>query len=98
MTKNDLIQRLKTTMGVSERAAKEALDCVIEGLEFGLRNDREVKLRPFGTFVLKHRDARTARNPQNGEEVHVPARNVVAFRASKELKEDVNRRQHYPVY
>ena len=51
-------------------------------------NDR-IEFRGFGTFGVKKRKARTARNPKTGEQVNVPARKTVYFKAGRELKEKV---------
>lgn len=42
----------------------------------------KVILKGFGTFSIKNKAARTARNPQTGEAVQVPAKSVLAFKAS----------------
>ena len=44
----------------------------------------------FGTFVVKHRAARTGRNPRTGEAIEIPASNVPGFKAGKALKDAVN--------
>jgi len=48
-----------------------------------------VQITGFGTFEVRDRAARKARNPQTGEEIDVPARRSPAFRAGKSLKDVV---------
>ncbi len=51
--------------------------------------DQKVSIGGFGTFEVRERSARTARNPRTGETVHVPARKHPAFKAAKALKDCV---------
>ncbi|MNP47438.1 DNA-binding protein HU-beta [compost metagenome] len=44
----------------------------------------------FGTFLQRHRGARTGKNPQTGEPVKIKASNTVAFKPGKSLKDSVN--------
>jgi integration host factor subunit beta len=46
-----------------------------------------VEIRGFGSFKVKHRDPRWARNPRNGRLVFQPARRIIHFKAGKEIKE-----------
>jgi DNA-binding protein HU-beta len=44
----------------------------------------------FGTFIVKHRNARSGRNPQTGATIQIAASNVASFKAGKALKDAVN--------
>lgn len=55
-----------------------------------LENRETVKLVRFGTFEIRHRAARKARNPRTGEEIKVPAKEVPVFKAGLSLKDAVN--------
>jgi DNA-binding protein HU-beta len=44
----------------------------------------------FGTFAVKHRAARTGRNPRTGDTIQIKASNNPAFKAGKALKDAVN--------
>ena len=50
-----------------------------------------IELRGFGTFKVRHRKARTGRNPRTGEPVEVPARDVPVFKPSRLLRNRVDR-------
>ena len=54
------------------------------------KNDR-VELRGFGTFDVKNREARIARNPKNGSIVAVPSKISPFFRMGKGMKERINK-------
>ena len=55
-----------------------------------VKNDR-VELRGFGTFDIKNREARMARNPKNGSIVAVPSKKIPFFRMGKSMKERINK-------
>ena len=55
-----------------------------------IKNDR-VELRGFGTFDVKNREARIARNPKNGSIVAVPKKKIPFFRMGKGMKERINK-------
>ena len=69
-----------------DRVVSVILDEIADALA---RGDR-VELRGFGAFSVRHRKARTGRNPRTGETVKVDAKSVPFFRPGKELRARVN--------
>ncbi|HMM37977.1 MAG TPA: HU family DNA-binding protein [Desulfovibrio sp.] len=67
--------------------AEAAYDAVLESLAGALREGQDVELRPFGSFRVVERKARTGRNPRTGEPVAIPARRAVIFRAGAQMRE-----------
>lgn len=65
------------------------VDSVVEALQELLLNTGEVKVTDFGTFKVKERAARKARNPQTGEEMDVPATKVATFKPAPKFKDAV---------
>ena len=55
-----------------------------------LANNERVELRGFGTFGIKHRMPKKARNPGTGEPVYLPERYVPTFKPSKLMRSKVN--------
>ena len=53
-----------------------------------LKEGAGVKVAGFGNFVVKERKERKGRNPLTKEEITIPATTVIAFKASKALKEN----------
>ena len=90
MNKADLVDFVAGESGLTKKDTRAVIGTVMDGIKAGLAADGKVTLVGFGTFSTVHREARTARNPQTGEPVDVPAKNVVKFKASKALKETVN--------
>jgi len=94
MNKAELANRLwelhsKKGMDVSKKHAEEIVDFVFDSITECLKKGDEVSIAGFGTFVVKNRKARDARNPRTGETVKVPAMKVPKFRAGKGLKDAV---------
>ena len=94
MNKADLAQKLwelhsKKGMEVSKKHAEEVVDFVFDTITDSMKRGDEVSIAGFGSFVVKNRKARTARNPKTGAAVQVPATKVPKFKAGKGLKEAV---------
>lgn len=89
MNKMDLVNMLADKTGMTKKGAGEALDTILEEIMNALKKGEKVTITGFGTFEVRSRKARTGRNPQTGEEIMIPARNVAAFRAGKALKDAV---------
>ena len=89
MVKNDLIDFVAAKADITNIASEAAFDAVLSGIIHGLKSDQKVLLRGFGSFVVKRRAARTARNPKTGEAVALPERNVATFKAGSIMKEAI---------
>jgi DNA-binding protein HU-beta len=90
MNKAELVNDVAERMGESKMKAEEAVNAVFEALTHALKRGDEVRLPAFGVFVVSETAARTARNPQTGEQVAVPAGKRARFRPGKALKEALN--------
>jgi len=89
MTKADLVEEVSTGTGVSKHHAALIVDGMIEAVCRALTEGKHIEIRGFGTFKVRERRARRARNPRSGAEVMVPAKIVPVFKPSKELKTQV---------
>ena len=75
------------------RDADVVLETVLSNIVEALRRGEKVELRGFGSFRLRHRDARRGRNPKTGGRVDVPPKSLPYFRTGKELKALINQEQ-----
>jgi len=94
MNKVELAQKLwelhsKKGVEVSKKHAEEVVDFVFDTIADAMKKGDEVSIAGFGSFIVKNRKARTARNPRTGASVNVPAMKVPKFRAGKGLKDTV---------
>ena len=85
MTSKQLTECVAVKAGLTKKAAEEAVKAVFSVMAEALEAKEDVKIVGFGNFVVKTRSARTTRNPQTGKVVKSPAKDVVKFKASKNL-------------
>lgn len=85
MNKNDLINSIAEKTGMTKVAAKAAMNACFESIQENLNKGEKVTLIGFGTFNVVDRKARTAKNPQTGKAVKVPAKKVAKFKPSASL-------------
>ncbi|MBI3632164.1 MAG: HU family DNA-binding protein [Candidatus Vogelbacteria bacterium] len=89
MNKQGLVDVVHGKLGGTKTAAEEIVDMMFDSIVNTLKKGEEVSIAGLGIFSVKHRAARTARNPKTGATVQVPAMKVPKFRAAKALKEAV---------
>ena len=90
MNKSELIEAIAASADLPKASAGRALDAAIDAISGALQKGDQISLVGFGTFSVKHRAARTGRNPQTGAELQIAASNVPSFKAGKALKDAVN--------
>tara|TARA_B100000941_G_scaffold283819_1_gene253773 strand:- start:1730 stop:2011 length:282 start_codon:yes stop_codon:yes gene_type:complete len=93
LSRPEIIKKLrKKNSQLSNSELEEIVDILIEGIEKALLHNKKVELRGFGTFFVKKIKAKyNARNPRTSQLIYVPEKNKVRFRASKKLKELINK-------
>ncbi len=90
MTKAELVEVIAAKTGVSKKDTGVVVNLILENISRALESSDKVELRGFGSFKVKSRRSRTARNPRSGDSVMVPAKLVPYFKASNELKARLN--------
>ncbi len=90
MTKAELVELIANETGVSKKDTGIIVNLILENIGRALVADDKVELRGFGSFKVKNRRSRLARNPRTGDAVGVPAKRVPYFKASNELKARLN--------
>ncbi len=91
MNKAELVNAIANETGLSKKDTEATINSFVNVVSNSLESKDKVQLIGFGTFETRERAARTARNPQSGEEIHIAASTVPAFKAGKALKEKVNK-------
>ena len=93
MTKAELVEQVADAVGpsVTKRECGLMVDAFLDALKEALARGDGIELRGFGTFKVRHRKARSGRNPRTGEAVEVPARDVPVFKPSRDLRSRVER-------
>ena len=91
MIKSELIQKLADeNPHLYQRDVERIVSAVFDEITDALARGDRVELRGFGAFSVKHRDARTGRNPRTGESVEVPAKRAPFFKTGKDLRDRMN--------
>jgi len=92
MTKADLVEnvtaRIARTAGptISKKDCARVVDAFLDAIKDALAEQKNIEVRGFGTFKIRQRKTRMARNPRTGSPVEVSARPVPVFKPSKELR------------
>lgn len=89
MNKQGLITAVAEKLEITKKDATPIVDGVFEVILEGLIAEGEVALGDLGKLQVVERAARTARNPQSGESIEVPAKNAPKFKPSKKLRDSV---------
>ena len=91
MTKADLVEQVYEAIGpgVTKKDCAAVVDASLNAIKRALANGTHIEIRGFGTFKVRERRTRMARNPRTGEPVRVPARAVPVFKPSRLFKEEV---------
>lgn len=89
MNKGELIEAVARNTGESKATAEKLVNETLDVIVTGVVASGKVSITGFGTFEARNRAARTARNPQTGEEIQVKATRVPAFKAGKGFKDAV---------
>ena len=86
MNTTDLINEMAAELGITKTLSKRAMDFITSRIITEVRKGKQAKLTGFGIFYRAHRKARQGRNPQNGETVNVPSKQVARFKPGKRFK------------
>lgn len=86
MTKQDLVNTVAEQTGFPSYQVKEIVERSLDVIRDEVKGGEAVTIRGFGTFQIKQRKAKPARNISTGESVLVPAHKVVNFKPSKDFK------------
>ena len=93
LTRAELVEQVAEAADLTKKDADVVLETVLGNIVEALRRGEKVELRGFGSFRLRHRDARRGRNPNSGARVDVPPKLVPYFRPGKDLKALINQEQ-----
>ncbi len=90
MTKADIVDVIASATGLTKVETEAVVDGFIQTVINAMREGKNIEIRGFGSFKVKKRKGRVARNPRTGEQVMVDEHFVPVFKVSKELKHSVD--------
>lgn len=83
MTKADIVNEISKSTGVEKAQIQVVVEAFMESIKDSLIKDENVYLRGFGSFIIKKRAAKVARNISKNTTITIPEHNVPAFKPSK---------------
>ena len=89
MTKAELAKEIASKTGLEKKDVVVIIESLMDTIKTSMAEGEEVFLRGFGSFIIKHRANKTARNISKNTTVIVPAHDIPAFRPAKEFMEQV---------
>ena len=91
MTKIEIVREIASKTGLSTKDVMVIVESLMETIKTSMAEGEEVFLRGFGSFIIKHRADKTARNISKNTTIIVPAHDIPAFKPAKEFMEMVSK-------
>jgi len=95
MTKADIVNEISKNTGIEKMAVQATVEAFMETIKGSVVNGRNVYLRGFGSFIVKERAGKTARNISKNVTIKIPAHFIPSFKPSKsfvvQVKENVKK-------
>ncbi|NLI71225.1 MAG: integration host factor subunit beta [Bacteroidales bacterium] len=89
MTKADLVNEIARNTGIDKSNVLAVIESFMTVVKDSLTNDENVYLRGFGSFIVKERAQKTARNISKNTTIIIPAHKIPAFKPAKAFRESV---------
>ena len=89
MTKAEIVSEIAAKTGLDKQVVLTVVESMMDTIKTSMINGNEVFLRGFGSFIIKHRAEKTARNISKNTTIIIPAHNIPAFKPAKEFMEKV---------
>ena len=89
MTKAEIVSEIAAKTGLEKQVVLTVVEGMMDTIKTSMINGNEVFLRGFGSFIIKHRAEKTARNISKNTTIIVPAHNIPAFKPAKTFMEKV---------
>lgn len=89
MTKAEIVAEIANKTGIEKPTVLATVETFMDVVQSSMANNENIYLRGFGTFLVKKRAPKVARNITKGTSVNVPAHNIPAFKPSKEFVAEI---------
>ena len=89
MNKTELIAAVAAETNLTKKDSELAVNAFVNQVTEALKKGDKVSIVGFGSFEVKHRNARVGRNPKTKETITIPASKAPAFKAGKQFKESI---------
>lgn len=89
MTKEEIVKRIIEKTGISREEVSASIKGLMSEIKASLSEGENVYLRGFGSFIVKHRKEKTARNISRNTSLIIPAHDIPAFKPAKDFENGV---------
>ena len=89
MTKADIVNAISENTGIEKMVVQKTVEAFMESVKGSLIKGEDVFLRGFGSFVVKKRAEKTARDMAKNTTITIPAHNIPAFKPAKSFVAEV---------
>lgn len=90
MNRTELVAKIAEQQNTTKTEAEKIVAAFLQGITTAVKEGQSVQLVGFGTFEVKHQEARPGRNPLTGQTIQIEAKNVVKFKVGESLKNAAN--------
>jgi DNA-binding protein HU-beta len=89
MTKADIVNEISKNTGIEKVMVQKTVEAFMESIKDSLSDGSNVYLRGFGSFIVKQRAEKTARNISKNTTIKIPAHKIPAFKPAKTFVNEV---------
>lgn len=91
MTKADVVKKIAEKTNIEKTVVLTTVEAFMDVVKESLSNHEHVYLRGFGSFIIKKRAKKTARNIRQDETIIIPEHDIPAFKPAKTFVNDVKK-------
>lgn len=91
LTRKEIGEAIHNKLGYPKSSCTKLVDAFLTSMKSTLIEGESIKIVHFGTFNVKDKSPRKGRNPQTGEEIIIKKRQMINFRQSKKLRQQINK-------
>ncbi|CDF21654.1 uncharacterized protein BN736_01421 [Prevotella sp. CAG:617] len=89
MTKAEIVNKISAKTGIDKTTVLMAVEAFMDTVKESLSNEENVYLRGFGSFILKKRAQKVARNISKNTTIVIPEHNIPAFKPAKTFMQEI---------
>ena len=93
MTKAEIVSDIAKKTGIDKTTVLNTVEAFMSSVKESLANEENVYLRGFGSFILKKRAQKTARNISKNTTIIIPAHNIPAFKPAKTFMDEISKQK-----
>jgi DNA-binding protein HU-beta len=89
MTKADIVNEISKSTGIEKVTVQKTVEAFMESIKDSMVKDKNIYLRGFGSFIVKKRAKKTARNISKNTTIIIPEHNIPSFKPAKSFTSKV---------